>query len=160
VRIPVFILLIATIVTVVDLMINAFLHSLYTVLGLFIPLIVTNCVILGRAEAFASRNEVLPSAVDGLMMGVGFTAALTVIGAIREIIGSGTLFANASSLLGSAFSFLELTLIPDYKGYLIMMLPPGGFIVMGFLMAAKQVLEQRAAKKAQEIQQTALMQQT
>lgn len=160
VRIPVFILLIATIVTVVDLMINAFLHSLYTVLGLFIPLIVTNCVILGRAEAFASRNEVLPSAVDGLMMGVGFTAALTVIGAIREIIGSGTLFANASSLLGSAFSFLELVLIPDYKGYLIMMLPPGGFIVMGFLMAAKQVLEQRAAKKAQEIQQTALMQQT
>jgi Na+-translocating ferredoxin:NAD+ oxidoreductase subunit E len=154
VRIPVFILLIATIVTVVDLSINAFLHSLYTVLGLFIPLIVTNCVILGRAEAFASRNEILPSAVDGLMMGIGFTAALTTVGAIREIIGSGTLFANASSLLGSAFSFLELTLIPDYKGYLIMILPPGGFIVMGFLMAAKQVLEQRA-KKAQEIRQTA-----
>lgn len=147
VRIPVFILLIATIVTVVDLTINAFLHSLYTVLGLFIPLIVTNCVILGRAEAFASRNEVLPSAIDGLMMGIGFTAALTTVGAIREIIGSGTLFASASSLLGSAFSFLELVLIPDYKGYLIMILPPGGFIVMGFLMAAKQVLEQRAEAK-------------
>ncbi len=153
VRIPVFILLIATVVTVIDLSINAFMHSLYTVLGLFIPLIVTNCVILGRAEAFASRNEILPSAVDGLMMGLGFTAALTVVGAIREIIGSGTLFAGASSLLGSAFSFLELVLIPDYKGYLIMILPPGGFIVMGFLMAAKQVLEQRAAaKKSQEIQ--------
>lgn len=157
VRIPVFILLIATAVTVIDLSINAFMHSLYTVLGLFIPLIVTNCVILGRAEAFASRNEVLPSAVDGLMMGIGFTAALTVVGGIREIIGSGTLFAGASSLLGSAFSFLELVLIPDYKGYLIMILPPGGFIVMGFLMAAKQVLEQRAeAKKLRAAQSPAM----
>lgn len=151
VRIPVFILLIATVVTVIDLSINAFMHGLYTVLGLFIPLIVTNCVILGRAESFASRNEILPSAVDGLMMGLGFTAALTVVGGIREIIGSGTLFAGASSLLGNAFSFLELVLIPDYKGYLIMILPPGGFIVMGFLMAAKQVLEQRAeARKLQK----------
>lgn len=155
VRIPVFILLIATVVTVIDLSINAFMHSLYTVLGLFIPLIVTNCVILGRAESFASRNEILPSAVDGLMMGLGFTAALTVVGGIREIIGSGTLFAGASSLLGSTFSFLELVLIPDYKGYLIMILPPGGFIVMGFLMAAKQVLEQRAeARKLQKAHAT------
>ena len=159
VRIPVFILLIATVVTVVDLATNAFLHSLYTVLGLFIPLIVTNCVVLGRAEVFSSRYGILPSALDGLMMGLGFTAVLVVIGAIREIIGSGTLFANASSFLGSSFSFLELTLISDYKGYLIMMLPPGGFIVMGFLMAAKQAIELRAERKAQELRQTALVQQ-
>jgi electron transport complex protein RnfE len=154
VRIPVFILIIAAVVTVVDLVTNAFLHSLYNVLGLFIPLIVTNCVVLGRAEVFSSRYGVLPSAADGLMMGLGFTAVLTVIGAVREVIGSGTLFASASLLLGSTFSFLELTLIPEYKGYLIMMLPPGGFITVGFLMAARQAFELRAERKAKERQQT------
>ncbi len=148
VRIPVFILLIAATVTVVDMSINAFLHDLYKVLGLFIPLIVTNCFILGRAEAFASRHPVNLAALDGLMMGLGFVIVLVVLGAIREIIGSGTLFANASLLLGDAFGFMELTLIQDYRGYLIMILPPGGFLVMGFLMAGKQVLDQRAQQKA------------
>lgn len=148
VRIPVFILLIATTVTVTDMVMNAFLHDLYKVLGLFIPLIVTNCVILGRAESFASRHRVLPSMLDGLMMGLGFTLILVILGASREIIGSGTLFANASLLLGSAFAFLELTLIPNYKGYLIMILPPGGFLMMGFLLAAKRIIDERA-KRAQ-----------
>lgn len=150
VRIPVFILLIATTVTVTDMVMNAFLHDLYKVLGLFIPLIVTNCVILGRAESFASRHRVLPSMLDGLMMGLGFTLILVVLGASREIIGSGTLFANASLLLGNAFSFLELTIIPNYKGYLIMILPPGGFLMMGFLLAAKRVIDERAKRSQAE----------
>jgi len=150
VRIPVFILLIATTVTVVDMVMNAFMHDLHRVLGLFIPLIVTNCVILGRAESFASRNKVLPAMLDGLMMGLGFLMVLVALGAVREIIGSGTLFSNASLLLGQTFAFLELTLIPDYRGYLIMILPPGGFIAMGFLMAGKRMIDDHNKRKAQE----------
>lgn len=146
VRIPVFVLIIATIVTLVDMNMNAWLHDLHKILGLFVPLIVTNCAILGRAESFASRNPVLPSLYDGLMMGMGFTLVLVSLGAMREIIGSGTLFANASLLLGSAFSFLEVTLIPDYKGFLIMILPPGGFLALGFLLAGKRVIDSRIAQ--------------
>lgn len=148
VRIPVFILLIAGVVTLVDMAMNAWVHDLYKVLGLFIPLIVTNCVVLGRAESFAARRPVAQSAFDGLMMGVGFTIALTLMGAIREILGSGTLFANASGLLGSFFSFLEITVIPDYKGFLLMILPPGGFLTIGFLMALKQYREVRIKERA------------
>ena len=146
VRIPVFVLIIAAIVTLVDMNMNAWMHDLHKVLGLFVPLIVTNCAILGRAESFASRNPVLPALFDGLMMGLGFTMVLVVLGATREIIGSGTLFANASLLLGSAFSFLELTLIPNYKGFLIMVLPPGGFLALGFLLAGKRVIDSRLAR--------------
>ncbi|MEJ2140802.1 MAG: electron transport complex subunit E [Gammaproteobacteria bacterium] len=123
VRIPVFVLLIAAIVTVVDMFMNAFLHELYKVLGLFIPLIVTNCAILGRAESFASKNKVSLAVLDGLMMGTGFIVVLVTLGAFREILGSGTLFANASLLLGNAFSFLEITFIDDYRGFLLMILP-------------------------------------
>lgn len=143
VRIPVYIVVIATLVTLVDMALNAWLHELYKVLGLFIALIVVNCAILGRAESFASKNAVLPAAADGLMMGLGFTAALVLIGAVREALGSGTLFANARLLLGEPFDFLELTLIPDYKGYLLMILPPGGFLVVGCLLAGKRVLDRR-----------------
>lgn len=145
VRIPVFVLIIAVLVTLVDLGLNAWLHDLHKVLGLFIPLIVTNCAILGRAESFASRNRVMPAAFDGLMMGVGFTFALVLLGAIREIIGSGTLFANAASLLGEGMAFLELTLIPDYRGFLLAILPPGGFLALGFLLAGKRLLDTRIA---------------
>ena len=147
VRIPVFVLLIAAIVTVVDMMMNAWLHELHKVLGLFIPLIVTNCAILGRAEAFASRETIRASLTDGLAMGLGFTFALVVLGAVREIIGAGTLFANASLLLGEHFAFLETTLLPGYRGFLIAALPPGGFIMMGFLLAAKRVLDARKSRK-------------
>jgi len=146
VRIPVFVLIIASIVTLVDMAMNAWTHELYKVLGLFIPLIVTNCAILGRAESFASKNPVGASAFDGLMMGLGFTLVLVLLGAVREIIGSGTLFANASVLLGSKFSFLEMTLIPDYKGFLLFVLPPGGFIALGFLLAAKRMLDDRVSR--------------
>lgn len=141
VRIPVFVLIIASIVTLVDMVMNAWLHDLHKVLGLFIPLIVTNCAVLGRAESFASRHDIRYAAYDGLMTGIGFTFALVVVGMVREIIGSGTLFANASGLLGQSFDFLELELIPDYRGFLLMILPPGGFIALGFLLAAKRLLD-------------------
>lgn len=149
VRIPVYIVLIATLVTLLDMALNAWVHELYKVLGLFIALIVVNCAILGRAESFASKNGVADSALDGLMMGLGFTASLVVIGGVREIFGSGTLFANAHLLLGPAFAFLETTIVPDYKGFLLMILPPGGFMVVGLLLAAKRVLDQRRAARAE-----------
>lgn len=152
VRIPIFVLLIATLVTLVDMAMNAWLHELHKILGLFIPLIVTNCAILGRAESFASRSPFLESLWDGLMMGAGFTLALVALGAAREITGAGTLFDNASLLLGETFRFLELTVIPDYKGFLLMALPPGGFIMLGFLIAGKRLLDRRTAKRpAQEV---------
>jgi len=150
VRIPVFVVLIATLVTIVDLALNAWLHELYKVLGLFIALIVVNCAILGRAEAFAVKNTVAASAVDGLAMGLGFTFALTVIGLIREVLGSGTVFNQASALLGASFAFLEMK-IPAWDGALLMILPPGGFAVLGFLLAGKRAWElkqQRAASPA------------
>jgi electron transport complex protein RnfE len=147
VRIPVFVVLIATLVTVVDMAINAWLHELYKVLGLFIALIVVNCAILGRAEAFAVKNGIVASAVDGIAMGLGFTGALTLIGLIREFLGSGTLFAQASQLLGPGFAFLEVQ-VPGYGGALLMILPPGAFAVLGFLLAGKRVMESRQAAKA------------
>jgi electron transport complex protein RnfE len=146
VRIPIYIVLIATLVTLVDMALNAWLHDLYKVLGLFIALIVVNCAILGRAEAFAAKNTVAASAADGLMMGLGFTVALVVIGAVREVIGSGTLFAQASLLLGQGMAFLELTLIPDYRGFLLAILPPGGFLALGFILAGKRLLDRRLAE--------------
>ncbi|MES9844247.1 MAG: electron transport complex subunit E [Candidatus Sedimenticola sp. PURPLELP] len=149
VRIPVFVLIIAVLVTLVDMSMNAWVHDLHKVLGLFIPLIVTNCAILGRAESFASRNSMLPSLFDGVMMGLGFTLVLILLGAGREILGSGTLFANAALLLGSWASFMELTLIPDYKGFLLIILPPGGFLVLGFILAGKRLVDRAlTARKA------------
>ncbi len=147
VRIPVFVLIIAVLVTLVDMSMNAWVHDLHKVLGLFIPLIVTNCAILGRAESFASRNTVLASMVDGLMMGVGFTLALVVLGATREVLGSGTLFANAEMLLGSWAKIIELILIPDYKGFLLIILPPGGFLMLGFILAGKRLLDRSLAQR-------------
>lgn len=152
VRIPVYIVIIATLVTLVDVSINAWAHDLYKVLGLYIALIVANCAVLGRAEAFAAKNPVLPSGMDGLMMGLGFTFALTTIGAVREILGTGTLFADAHLLLGSAFSFMEMKLIPDYKGFLLMILPPGGFLAVGFLIAGKRIIDRRRASLAETVQ--------
>ncbi len=149
VRIPVYIVIIATLVTLVDVSINAWAHDLYKVLGLYIALIVANCAVLGRAEAFAAKNPILLSGMDGLMMGLGFTFALTMIGAVREILGAGTLFADAHLLLGSSFAFLETTIVPDYKGFLLMILPPGGFLAVGFLIAAKRVIDRRQSSLAE-----------
>ena len=149
VRIPVYILIVAAMVTVVDLGMNAWMHELYKVLGLFIPLIVSNCLPLARLEAFAAKQQPLPAFLDGLFMGLGFTIALTVIGAVREIIGSGTLFADASLLLGPTFKAIEFRVLPADMGVLMMILPPGGFIVTGLLVVAKRVLDLRAGKEIQ-----------
>ena len=157
VRIPVYIVLIATLVTVVDMSLNAWMHDLYRVLGLFIALIVVNCAVLGRAEAFASRSSIAASALDGLGMGFGFTIALTLIGLIRELIGMGTLFSQASLLLGPKFAFLETTVVPNYGGMLMMILPPAGFLVLGLLLAAKQAYENRLAARRIESAESPVM---
>jgi len=148
IRIPIFVLLIATLVTLVDMSMNAWMHEMHKVLGLFIPLIVTNCAILGRSESFASREPFYYSIWDGLMMGLGFTLALVALGLAREVLASGTAFTNATLLLGRSFSFLELTVISDYKGFLLIALPPGGFIVLGFLIAGKRIIDRN--KKTNE----------
>ncbi|KEA62982.1 Electron transport complex protein RnfE [Marinobacterium lacunae] len=147
VRIPVFIVLIAAMVTMVDMFLNAWMHELYKVLGLFIPLIVTNCAILGRVESFASKNRVAPSLFDGFAMGVGFTWVLVVLGAIREFFGSGTLFADASLLLGHWASVIEMDVFPNYGGTLLLILPPGGFICLGLMLAGKRVADRVIAAR-------------
>lgn len=131
VRIPAFIVVIATFVTVVQMCMEAFVPALYASLGLFIPLIVVNCIVLGRAEAFAAKNGIIPSAIDGLGMGLGFTMALTLLGAVRELLGTGKLF--------------NLTLMPEQYGSLIFVLAPGAFIALGYLVAIVNKL--RKAKK-------------
>jgi electron transport complex protein RnfE len=155
VRIPVNVIIIATLVTLIDAILNAWLHPLHKVLGLFIPLIVTNCAILGRVESYASKNRIMPSLVDGLFMGIGFTWFLTFLGGVREILGSGTLFSNASLLLGETFSFLEVTVIPDYRGMLLVILPPGGFLILGAILSIKQKWE-LASKRSKEKEDMAL----
>lgn len=147
VRIPAYVLIIAAMVTVIDLTMNAWMHDLHKVLGLYIPLIVANCLVLGRAEAFASKNGVAESAVDGFAMGGGLTFALTLIGGLRELTGAGTLFAGAHTLLGPAFAWMELRVYPT-DGALMMILPPGAFIVVGFLIAAKRALDARSRARA------------
>jgi Na+-translocating ferredoxin:NAD+ oxidoreductase subunit E len=146
VRIPVYILIVAAMVTLVDLTMNAWMHELYKVLGLFIPLIVSNCLPLARLEAFAAKEPVLPSLMDGIFMGIGFTLSLTAIGAVREILGSGTLFSDASLLLGPAFRFMEMRILPADASVLLMILPPGGFLTTGMLLVGKRMLDVRAGK--------------
>jgi electron transport complex protein RnfE len=147
-RIPVFILIIAVLVTVVQYLMNAYMYSLYIVLGIFIPLIVTNCIVLARVEAFASKNPALQSALDGFAMGLGLTAVLTVLGAIREIFGHGTLLTGIDMVFGEAAKSWVITVVPNYHGFLLAILPPGAFITLGLLIALKNWLSQRAEHKA------------
>ncbi len=147
VRIPVFVLISATMVTIVDMCMNAWMHEMYKVLGLFIPLIVVNCLPFARLEMFASKQPIFPSLVDGFFVGVGFTLALTIIGAVREISGSGTLFADASLLLGPAFKFMEMRILPEESGILMMILPPGAFLATGLLLVVKRMIDERPARK-------------
>ena len=143
IRIPVFVLIIASIVTTIELIMNAWFHELYLVLGIFIPLIVTNCSIIARAEAFASKNNLLDSALDGFMMGLGFTLVLVVLGGMRELIGFGTLFANAQLMFGTIGQTMTITFSEDYPGFLLAVLPPGAFIGLGLLIAVKNVIDKR-----------------
>ncbi|TLM76603.1 electron transport complex subunit E [Microbulbifer harenosus] len=148
VRLPASVMIIATFVTCAELLMKAFTYELYLVLGIFIPLIVTNCAILGRADAFASKNPILPSLLDGLMMGVGFSAVLIVIGAVREIIGRGTLFSDMDLLLGPMAANWTLPVLgQDYSGFLVAVLPPGAFLVAGLLIAAKNAIDANAEKR-------------
>ncbi|WP_435101625.1 electron transport complex subunit E [Arhodomonas sp. AD133] len=147
IRIPVYVLVIASFVTVIGLVMNAYFHQLYLILGIFIPLIVTNCAILGRAEAFASRHPVGPAALDGLATGAGFTGVLVVLGAGRELLGQGSLLHNAHLLLGDWAKALRVEVIPGYDGFLLALLPPGAFIGLGLLLAAKNTIDARLARR-------------
>jgi electron transport complex protein RnfE len=151
IRIPVFILIIAALVTVIDLAFNAFLHDLYLVLGIFIPLIVTNCIVLARVEAFAAKNGLRAATLDGLMMGVGFVWVIALLGAVREFIGQGTLFAGIEMIFPS-LSGIQI-LPEDYPGFLIAMLPPGAFFVLGLLIAGRNWLDARANQRLREKRQ-------
>lgn len=147
IRIPVFILIVAALVTVVDLLFNANLHELYLVLGIFIPLIVTNCIVLARVEAFAAKNPPLQSLSDGVFMGVGMLWTLSLLGGLRELIGRGTLFSGIDMVIPGLH---PLQLLPaDYPGFLIAMLPPGAFILLGCLIAWKNWIEARSAERSQ-----------
>ena len=145
VRIPVFVLIIASVVTTIELAMNAWFHELFLILGIFIPLIVTNCSIIARAESFASKNTVVDSALDGFMMGMGFLLVLVTLGSVREMIGAGTLFANAHLMFGEGAKSLVLTLGEEYPGFLLAVLPPGAFIGLGLLIAIKNHIDNRLA---------------
>jgi electron transport complex protein RnfE len=149
VRLPVFVLVIASFVTAVELTMQAMLYELYLVLGLFIPLIVTNCAIIGRAEAFASKTSLDRAIVDGLAMGFGFTLVLMVLGGIREFLGQGTLFYQAHLLLGERARGFGLDLGDGFQGALLAILPPGAFIALGLLIALKNVIDKRVARLQQ-----------
>jgi electron transport complex protein RnfE len=146
IRIPIFVLIIATFVTCVQLLMNAFTYDLYQSLGIFLPLIVTNCAIIGRAEAYASKNPIKQSSFDGLMMGLGFLIVLIVLGAIREVLGQGTLFDGANLLLGQWATGLRVEIYQLDSQFLLMILPPGAFIAMGFLIAGKNVIDHKIAQ--------------
>ncbi|GGY06970.1 electron transport complex subunit E [Litchfieldella qijiaojingensis] len=146
VRLPAFVMIIAAFVTCADLLMQAYTFELHQILGIFIPLIVTNCAILGRADAFASRNPILPSATDGLMMGLGFAGVLVVLGSLRELFGQGTLFADMDLLLGPVAAGWQITVFPNYE-FLFLILPPGAFFATGLLIALKNVIDDRLERR-------------
>lgn len=156
VRLPAFVMIIASFVTVTELVMQALTYELYQILGIFIPLIVTNCAILGRADAFASKNGLLSSMVDGLTMGLGFTVVLILLGVIREIIGQGTLFTNMDLIFGEAAASWKIVIFSDYPDFLFAILPPGAFVAMGLIIAVKNLidtyLDKRAAAKKEDVE--------
>lgn len=148
VRLPVFVLVIASFVTAVELVMNAWFHDLHKILGIFIPLIVTNCTIVGRAEAFASRNPVPQSMVDGLSMGMGFTLVLMTLGGLREFIGQGTILSGINLMFGEAAKSLSFSMGEEYQGLILAILPPGAFFGLGLLIALKHLIDKRSSQRA------------
>jgi len=146
IRIPVFVLIIASIVTTIEMLMHAWFSELYTILGIFIPLIVTNCSIIARAESFAAKNPILPSVLDGFMMGLGFLLVLILLGGLRELIGFGTLFDYSHLMFGEAAKDWTISLGENYSGFLLAVLPPGAFIGLGLLIAVKNMIDQRKTK--------------
>ncbi|CUU51489.1 putative Electron transport complex protein RnfE [Actinobacillus pleuropneumoniae] len=143
IRIPIYVMVIATVVTAVQLLMNAFAYSVYQSLGIFIPLIVTNCIVIGRAEAFASKNSVAHSAFDGFAMGLGMTLSLVTLGAMRELIGNGTLFDGLDLLLGDWAKSLRIDVLHLDSGLLLAILPPGAFIGLGVILAVKNLIDKK-----------------
>lgn len=149
IRLPAFVMIIASLVSCIELLMKAYTYELYQILGIFIPLIVTNCAVLGRAETFASKNKIIPSAIDGFMMGLGFTLVLVCVGAIREVLGTGMIFNNMQLLFGESAANWTLNVFGNtYPGMILALLPPGAFIVVGFLMAAKNSIDSYLKEKA------------
>lgn len=147
IRIPIYIIIIASVVSVVDMLINAYAFGLYQSLGIFIPLITTNCIVIGRAEAYAAKNTVALSAIDGFAMGLGAMLTLFILGALRELLGNGTLFNGADLLLGEWASILKVQVIHLDNAFLLAILPPGAFIGLGFLLALKSLIDQRIKQR-------------
>jgi electron transport complex protein RnfE len=147
VRIPMFVLIIASVVTVIELLMNAYLHELHRVLGIFVPLIVTNCAVIGRAEAFASKRSVPHSMLDGFFMGLGFTTVLLLLGAIREILGYGTVFRQAELMFGEMGTQMTITFATDYTGFLFAILPPGAFMGLAVLIAVKNIIDKKIRQR-------------
>ncbi|MCU7881398.1 MAG: electron transport complex subunit E [Candidatus Thiodiazotropha sp. (ex Lucinoma aequizonata)] len=147
VRLPVFVLVIASFVTAIELGMNAYFHELHKILGIFIPLIVTNCTIIGRAEAFASKNNLRRSLVDGISIGIGFILVLLVLGGMRELVGQGTLFDQAHLMFGEAARGWTLK-IENFRGMLVTILPPGAFIGLGLLIMVKNLIDKHLATSA------------
>ena len=158
VKLPVFVMIIASFTTCTELLMRAYTYELYQILGIFIPLIVTNCAILGRADAFACKHKPLPAAIDGFMMGLGFLLVLVAIGAIREVLGSGTLFADMQLLFGEPARAWGVTVMgADYPGFLVAILPPGAFLVAGFLIAIKNSVDNTLEQRRRAIHAKAIV---
>lgn len=148
VRLPAFVMIIAALTTCIELLMQAYTYELFQILGIFIPLITTNCVILGRADGFAAKQKPLVASYDGFIMGMGFALVLLVLGSLRELFGTGTLFANMHLLFGPIAADWQITVFSDYKGFLLAILPPGAFIVLGLLIALKNRIDEHLAERA------------
>jgi electron transport complex protein RnfE len=147
VRLPTFVMIIAAAVTCIELLAQAFTYELFLILGVFLPLITTNCVVLGRADGFAARNSLLPSIYDGLTMGAGFACVLIVLGGLRELFGTGALFANMDLLFGAWANDWKIELFPDYQPFLLAILPPGAFMFTGLMIALKNLIDAQIRKR-------------
>ena len=146
IRIPIYVLIIAANVTIIELLMQAYFHDLYRVLGIFIPLIVTNCIIIGRAEAFASKNNVVSAWLDGVMMSIGFMVVLVILGGMRELLANGTLFDQAHLMFGEMARDWTIHFVDDYQGFLFAALPPGAFMGLAFILAFKNYIDEKKRK--------------